>query len=260
MLFYCSRSRACLLSLVCKTTRAFLFPFSLYIDGFPTFYFLYILIYLSMHMPGRSFCSFALIDNKTNEDTLLALRFDASRYSDPFRGLAADSRRCSVLRLLLSLRIDVCLLAKTSLLLPFLVDRKAMTTEERSCAHFHSFRVSYITQHHRALPITKHFLSHSSTLMLTDETNSASNVSSSPTKAPTATAVEIQQFIAYLLRVVPLATDLNATSDVDELKRALNEKTSSTEGIRRFLTDPQCAIFLIRVLQQGKGNDQDASF
>ena len=96
--------------------------------------------------------------------------------------------------------------------------------------------------------------------MLTDETISASNVSSSPTKTPTITAVEIQQFIAYLLRVVPLATDLNVPSDVDELKRALNEKASSTDSIRRFLSDPQCAILLVRVLQQGKGNERDASF
>lgn len=67
---------------------------------------------------------------------------------------------------------------------------------------------------------------------------------------------EIQQFVAYLLRVVPLATDYSSTADVEELKRALHENPTTTESIRRFLTDAQCAVFFVRILQQGKGRSR----
>jgi hypothetical protein len=91
--------------------------------------------------------------------------------------------------------------------------------------------------------------------MLTEETNANANAQNSGAKVPSTTAspAEIQQFTSYLLRVVPLAADLNSTSETDELKRALSEKTSASDGIRRFLSDPQCAVFFIRVIQQGKG-------
>ena len=87
--------------------------------------------------------------------------------------------------------------------------------------------------------------------MSSDETNPNANGGSSATK--TLSAAELQQFCSYLLRVVPLATDFNSPSDVDELKRALNDKPSTMESIRRFLVDPQCAVFFVRILQTGKG-------
>jgi hypothetical protein len=71
-------------------------------------------------------------------------------------------------------------------------------------------------------------------------------------KFPT-NGAEMQQFLAYLYRVVPLTTDFNSDSDVEELKRALDEKSSTMEMLRRFLSEPQCAVIFIRVLQQGKG-------
>lgn len=70
-----------------------------------------------------------------------------------------------------------------------------------------------------------------------------------------ASPAEIQQFTAYLLRVVPLATDLNSTNEIEEFKRALNEKSSANDGIKRFLSDPQCVVFFIRVIQSGKGKN-----
>jgi hypothetical protein len=91
--------------------------------------------------------------------------------------------------------------------------------------------------------------------MLAEETNTNSNTQNSGNKVQSATAspAEIQQFTSYLLRVVPLATDLNSTNEIDEFKRALNEKSSAIDGIRKFLSDPQCVVFFIRIIQQGKG-------
>jgi hypothetical protein len=95
--------------------------------------------------------------------------------------------------------------------------------------------------------------------MLAEETNANSNTQNSGSKVQpaTASAAEIQQFTSYLLRVVPLATDLNATNEIEEFKRALNEKPAAIDGIRRFLSDPQCVVFFIRVIQQGKGKSND---
>ena len=92
--------------------------------------------------------------------------------------------------------------------------------------------------------------------MLAEETNTTSNAQSAGNKVQSATAspAEIQQFTAYLLRMVPLATDLNATNEIEEFKRALNEKSSAIDGVKKFLIDPQCVVFFIRVIQQGKGN------
>lgn len=91
--------------------------------------------------------------------------------------------------------------------------------------------------------------------MISEETSTNNNSANAGQKGPTTTAspVEIQQFTSYLLRVVPLATDLNSTNETEEFKRALNEKSSAVDGIRRFLSDPQCVVFFIRVIQQGKG-------
>lgn len=86
--------------------------------------------------------------------------------------------------------------------------------------------------------------------MSAEETNTNTNAQTSPNKVPTA---EIQQFTAYLLRVVPLATDLNSTNEIEEFKQALNEKPAAVEGIKRFLSDPQCVVFFVRVIQQTKG-------
>ena len=88
--------------------------------------------------------------------------------------------------------------------------------------------------------------------MLTDETNSSAATVANPAAKVQSTG-EIQQFVAYLLRVVPLATDYSSTADVEELKRALHENPTATESIRRFLTDAQCLVFFVRILQQGKG-------
>jgi hypothetical protein len=94
--------------------------------------------------------------------------------------------------------------------------------------------------------------------MLTEEANANNNTPNSGGKVQPAAAspAEIQQFTSYLLRVIPLAADLNSTSEIDELKRALNEKTSAIDGIRRFLSDPQCVVFFIRIIQQGKGKKE----
>jgi hypothetical protein len=91
--------------------------------------------------------------------------------------------------------------------------------------------------------------------MITEETNANSSAQNATTKvqSATASAAEIQQFTSYLLRIIPLATDLNSTNDIEEFQRALDEKPSAIDGIRRFLSDPQCAVFFIRVIQQGKG-------
>ena len=91
--------------------------------------------------------------------------------------------------------------------------------------------------------------------MLAEETNTNSSAQNPSNKVQSATAspAEIQQFTSYLLRVVPLATDLNSTNETEEFKRALSEKSSAVDGIRKFLTDPQCVVFFIRVIQQGKG-------
>lgn len=91
--------------------------------------------------------------------------------------------------------------------------------------------------------------------MLTEESNANNNSQSSAAKTQpaVATQAEIQQFTSYLGRIVPLATDLNSTSEIDAFQQALQEKTSATEGLRRFLSDPQCAVFFIRIIQQGKG-------
>ncbi|CAF3147711.1 unnamed protein product, partial [Rotaria sp. Silwood2] len=96
--------------------------------------------------------------------------------------------------------------------------------------------------------------------MITEESNTNSNSQNSAVKVqPTvATPAEIQQFTSYLLRVVPIATDLNSTSEIDIFKRALQEKTTAIDGIRRFLSDPQCVVFFIRITQQGKDEEQDA--
>ena len=91
--------------------------------------------------------------------------------------------------------------------------------------------------------------------MLTDETNSSTAAATNPA-AKAQSSGEIQQFVAYLLRVIPLATDFNSPADVEELKRVLQENPAATESIRRFLTDAQCAVFFIRVLQQGKGRSR----
>ncbi|CAF1453141.1 unnamed protein product, partial [Rotaria magnacalcarata] len=95
--------------------------------------------------------------------------------------------------------------------------------------------------------------------MLTEETTANSNSPNTVTKIQPAiaTSVEIQQFTAYLLRVVPLATDLNSTSEIDAFQHALQEDPSTTDGIRRFLSDPQCVVFFIRIIQQGKDEEQD---
>ncbi|CAF3444145.1 unnamed protein product [Rotaria sp. Silwood2] len=96
--------------------------------------------------------------------------------------------------------------------------------------------------------------------MITEESNTNNNSQNSAVKVqPTvATPAEIQQFTSYLLRVVPIATDLNSTSEIDIFKRALQEKTTAIDGIRRFLSDPQCVVFFIRITQQGKDEEQDA--
>lgn len=86
--------------------------------------------------------------------------------------------------------------------------------------------------------------------MSAEEANTNTNAQTSPNKVP---AAEIQQFTSYLLRVVPLATDLNSTNEIEELKQALNEKPAAVEGIKRFLSDPQCVVFFVRVIQQTKG-------
>jgi hypothetical protein len=92
------------------------------------------------------------------------------------------------------------------------------------------------------------------TTMLTDETSGSSSAATVANPAAKVHSTgEIQQFMAYLLRVVPLATDYSSTADVEELKRALHENPAVTESIRRFLTDAQCAVFFVRILQQGKG-------
>jgi len=87
-------------------------------------------------------------------------------------------------------------------------------------------------------------------------TNNTQNLGNKVQPA-TASSAEIQQFTSYLLRVVPIATDLNSTNEIDEFKRALNEKSSAIDGIRRFLSDPQCVVFFIRVIQQGKGKKKN---
>lgn len=91
--------------------------------------------------------------------------------------------------------------------------------------------------------------------MLSEETNTNNNTQNSGAKAQpgVATPAETQHFTSYLLRVVPLAADLNSDSEIDGFKQALQEKPSATDGIRRFLTDPQIAVLIIRVIQQGKG-------
>ncbi|CAF3346282.1 unnamed protein product [Rotaria sp. Silwood1] len=97
--------------------------------------------------------------------------------------------------------------------------------------------------------------------MITEESNtnnSNSQNSAVKVQSTVATPAEIQQFTAYLLRVVPLATDLNSTNEIDLFKRALQEKPTASDGIRRFLSDPQCAVFFIRIIQQGKDEEQDA--
>ena len=88
--------------------------------------------------------------------------------------------------------------------------------------------------------------------MLSDETNTINNTAPNSTGKMQATA-EIQQFTAYLLRVVPLAADLNSTNETEEFKRALEEKPSAVDGVRRFLSDPQCVVLFIRIVQPGKG-------
>jgi hypothetical protein len=90
-------------------------------------------------------------------------------------------------------------------------------------------------------------------------TNNTQNLGNKVQPA-TASSAEIQQFTSYLLRVVPIATDLNSTNEIDEFKRALNEKSSAIDGIRRFLSDPQCVVFFIRVIQQGKGKKKNKKF
>jgi hypothetical protein len=87
--------------------------------------------------------------------------------------------------------------------------------------------------------------------MSTDETNTSLTPANTINKVQS--TGEIQQFLSYLLRVIPLATDLHSSNDIDELKRTLNEKTSAIDSVRRFLIDPQCAILFIQILQQGKG-------
>jgi hypothetical protein len=92
--------------------------------------------------------------------------------------------------------------------------------------------------------------------MLTEETNANSNIPIPAGKVQPAIAssVEIQQFTSYLLRVVPLTADLNSTNETDEFKRAVDENPSAIDGIRRFLSDPQCIVLFIRIIQPGKGN------
>jgi len=119
-----------------------------------------------------------------------------------------------------------------------------------SCAHFF-FLIQYDTR-------KTFFQSQSFRVMSAEEPNANNNTQNLGNKVQPAAAspAEIQQFTSYLLRVVPLATDLNSTNEFDEFKRALNEKNSATDGIRRFLSDPQCVVFFIRVIQQGKGKNQ----
>ncbi|CAF3632269.1 unnamed protein product, partial [Adineta steineri] len=95
--------------------------------------------------------------------------------------------------------------------------------------------------------------------MLTEETSATSNNTSTTGKTPSTAAspAEVQQFTSYLLRVVPLAADLNSTNETDEFKRALDEKPTAIDGIRRFLSDPQCIVFFIRIIQQGKDEEPD---
>jgi hypothetical protein len=100
-------------------------------------------------------------------------------------------------------------------------------------------------------------------MMIGEEINTNNNNtlnSGNKVQSATASQAEIQQFTSYLLRVVPLATDLNSTNEIDEFKRALNEKSSAIDGIRRFLSDPQCVVFFIRVIQQGKGKKKNKKF
>ncbi|CAF1306676.1 unnamed protein product, partial [Adineta ricciae] len=92
--------------------------------------------------------------------------------------------------------------------------------------------------------------------MLSDETNTNNNNAPNSTGKMQSTA-EIQQFTAYLLRVVPLAADLNSMNETEEFKRALEEKASAIDGVRRFLSDPQCVVLFIRIVQPGKDEEQD---
>lgn len=89
--------------------------------------------------------------------------------------------------------------------------------------------------------------------MISEETNTNSANSGQKGPSTTASPAEIQQFTSYLLKVVPLATDLNSTNETEEFQRALNEKSVAVDAIRKFLSDPQCVVFFIRVIQQGKG-------
>lgn len=95
--------------------------------------------------------------------------------------------------------------------------------------------------------------------MSAEEAIVSSNTQNSSNKVQqtAASTTEIQQFTSYLLRVVPLATDLNSTNEFEEFKRALNEKSSAIDGIKRFLSDPQCVVFFIRIIQQGKGKHKN---
>lgn len=88
--------------------------------------------------------------------------------------------------------------------------------------------------------------------MISDDTSHANSGMSLPGK--TLSTAEIQPFLSYLQRIIPMATDFSSKSDVDELNHALSENSPTLEIVRRFLTDPQCAVFFIRITQQGKGN------
>ena len=73
--------------------------------------------------------------------------------------------------------------------------------------------------------------------MISDDiTNITSSTNSAGKTSP---VIEVQPFLAYLQRIIPLATDLNSQTDLEELQRALNENSTTLENVRRFLTDPQ---------------------
>ena len=95
--------------------------------------------------------------------------------------------------------------------------------------------------------------------MSTEQSPTNSNTQNLDVKLQPTVAIsaEIQQFISYLLRVVPLAIDLNSANETNAFERTLQETASAIDGIRRFLSDAQCIVFFIRVIQQGKGRYQN---
>ncbi|CAF0789670.1 unnamed protein product [Didymodactylos carnosus] len=72
------------------------------------------------------------------------------------------------------------------------------------------------------------------------------------------TPLEIQQFSDYLVRVVPLAVDLNS-QETDEFKQVLIDKKIVTECIKKFIGDPQCAVLFIKIITTGKEDDQNSN-